>query len=108
MFNLEINILKYIQSLRTDVLNNIFELITMFGEEMIVVLLIAILYFAVDKKYAQKFLFVMLASLCFNGIIKNIVRRPRPFTVDGITCIRKETATGYSFPSGHTQSFPLH
>jgi hypothetical protein len=39
-----------------------------------------------------------------NGIIKNFAQVPRPFT-KGISCVRVDTATGYSFPSGHTQGF---
>ena len=38
-------------------------------------------------------------------MIKEIFRVQRPFNLDkSITPIRPETATGYSFPSGHTQS----
>jgi hypothetical protein len=39
-----------------------------------------------------------------NGIIKNIAKVPRPFD-KGVVPVRQETATGFSFPSGHTQSF---
>ena len=30
---------------------------------------------------------------------------PRPFFSGEVSCVRPETATGYSFPSGHTQNF---
>lgn len=105
MFGAEIEVLKYLQSIRTDVLNTIFEYITILGEETPMVLIIAILYFAYDKCFAQKLFFVTIGSLGFNGIIKNIVKLPRPFASGKVTCVRPETATGYSFPSGHTQNF---
>lgn len=105
MFEFELEFLKILQSLRTDTLNKIFELITILGEETPMILLIAILYFAVNKKYAQKLFFITSISLSANCIIKNFVKLPRPFTNKGITCVRPDTATGYSFPSGHTQNF---
>lgn len=105
LFEFELEILRVLQSLRTDTLNRIFELTTMLGEETPMILLIAILYFAVNKTYAQKLFFITAISLSTNCIIKNLVKLPRPFTKKGITCVRPETATGYSFPSGHTQNF---
>jgi hypothetical protein len=38
-----------------------------------------------------------------NGAIKDIVKAPRPIGQEGIFSLRVNTATGYSFPSGHTQ-----
>ena len=57
MFAQELEILKYLQTLRTEKLEKIFEYITMLGEETPMVLVIAILYFAVNKSFAQKLLF---------------------------------------------------
>lgn len=45
----------------------------------------------------------MLTTIQANGIIKAIIRFPRPWTlIDDLPTIRQSTATGYSFPSGHT------
>ncbi len=105
MLNFELNILKYIESIRTDFLTTVFEGITMLGEETILIVLMAVIYFMYDKRLAQRMFFITAVSLSFNGIIKNIVKRPRPFAGGEITCVREETATGYAFPSGHTQTF---
>lgn len=105
MFGFELDVLLFIQNLRTDWLNIIMQGITMLGEEVLMVLLIAALYFGVDKKYAQKLFYVTVSSIGLNGIIKNLVKFPRPFATGKITCVREDTATGYSFPSGHTQTF---
>lgn len=104
MFSIEYEILRFLQNIRTDFLNKIFEGITMFGEEMPLVLIIVILYFAFDKYFAQKLCFITATSLSINSIIKNFVRLPRPFMSGKVTCIRPETATGYSFPSAHTHN----
>lgn len=105
MFNGEIKILQMLESIRNDTLNNFFELVTMLGEETIMVILIAVLWFAFDKRLAQKIFFITAVSLGINSIIKNIIKIPRPFAEGEITCVRADTATGYSFPSGHTQNF---
>lgn len=104
MFGFELDFLKWLEGLRTDFLNTVFEGITFLGEETLVILLVVALWFAVDKKLAQKVFFITVTSLSLNGIIKNFARIPRPFT-KGISCVRPDTATGYAFPSGHTQGF---
>jgi len=105
MFANEIEILKNLQGLRTGILNKIFEFITIIGEEIPMVLIIIIIYFAFDKKFAQKLCYISVTSLSINGIIKNFVKLPRPFVAGDVTCVRPETATGYSFPSAHTHNF---
>lgn len=46
----------------------------------------------------------LFTSLCINGIIKDTLKYKRPIGEKGIVTIREQTATGYSFPSGHTQT----
>ncbi|MBR6688609.1 MAG: phosphatase PAP2 family protein [Clostridia bacterium] len=105
MFKFELDVLLFLQNIRTDILNVLLQGITMLGEEVVMVLVIAILYFCIDKKFAQKLFFVTVSSAGINGIIKNLVRFPRPFATGKILCVREDTATGYSFTSGHTQTF---
>ena len=104
MLSLELNILQMIECFRNSFLNGFFELITMLGEETLLIVLMAVVYFMYDKHLAKRMFFITAMSLSLNCIVKNFVKRPRPFT-RGISCVREETATGYSFPSGHTQTF---
>ena len=104
MFAFELGFLKWLEGLRTSFLNTVFEGITLLGEETLIILLVVALWFAVDKKLAQQVFFVTATSLSVNGIIKNFAKVPRPFT-KGVSCVRPDTATGYAFPSGHTQGF---
>ena len=39
-----------------------------------------------------------------NKGIKEFVKAPRPIGTEGLKSLRVSTATGYSFPSGHTQT----
>lgn len=104
MFSFELDFLRYLEGIRTEFFNALVQAITILGEETLMILIVVTLWFAVDKRLAQKMLFITASSLCINGIIKNIAKVPRPFT-RGISCVREDTATGYSFPSGHTQGF---
>ena len=63
MFGFEMEILKLLEGMRNDFLNTLFEFITVFGEETLLVFLIVTLWFAFDKKFAQKLLFVTMASM---------------------------------------------
>ena len=100
----EIDFLKLLEGIRNDFLNTLFEMITILGEETLIILLVAIIYYAFSKKEAKRLFFIVVTSTGVNTIAKNIVKRPRPFANGEITAIRQETATGYSFPSGHTQN----
>lgn len=104
MFAFELQFLKWLESIRTGFLTALFEGITILGEETLIILLVVALWFAVDGKLAQKMFFVTICSTGLNGVVKNIAQVPRPFD-KGITPVRQETATGFSFPSGHTQNF---
>jgi hypothetical protein len=90
--------------MRTGFFTSLFEGITILGEETLVVLFVVALWFAVDSRLAQKVFFVTICSMGLNGVVKNIAQVPRPFD-KGIVPVRQETATGFSFPSGHTQNF---
>lgn len=101
----EINFLVWLEGARCGFLNFLFEAITMLGEELIPVVLIATLYFAFSKELAHRLFFVTITSMSVNNITKNLAKVPRPFASGKTTPLRVETATGYSFPSGHTQTF---
>lgn len=104
MFAFELQFLKWLEAIRTGFFTTLFEGITILGEETLVILFVVALWFAVDSRLAQKVFFVTICSTGLNGIVKNIAKVPRPFD-KGVLPVRKETATGFSFPSGHTQSF---
>lgn len=104
MFAFELQFLKWLESMRTGFFTSLFEGITILGEETLVILFVVALWFAVDSRLAQKVFFVTICSMGLNGVVKNIAQVPRPFD-KGIVPVRQETATGFSFPSGHTQNF---
>jgi membrane-associated phospholipid phosphatase len=80
------------------------ELLTMLGEPVLIAVLFCALYWCHDKKLGETVILTMMASLCLNGILKDFFALERPIGEEGIVSRRVETATGYAFPSGHTQS----
>lgn len=97
-------VIKFLQSFSNPVLDKIFSGITMAGEEFIPVIILTIMFWCIDKKRGYKLGFVLTFSAAFNGAIKDIVKSPRPIGREGVKSLRTKTATGYSFPSGHTQN----
>ncbi|MBP3447635.1 MAG: phosphatase PAP2 family protein [Clostridia bacterium] len=105
MFSGEITVLQWLEQLRTPFWTRFWETITLLGEDTVFIFVIAFLYFLWSKKTAHRIAFLAVASLGINGILKNTFRIPRPFAEGKVSCVRPESATGYSFPSGHTQNF---
>lgn len=102
--DIQLSILQFFQSIRSPILNSIFLIFTISTELPIIVLFVAIMYWCINKKYGQKMLFSLIGNIALNTGIKEFVRAPRPIGVEGLESLRVSTATGYSFPSGHTQT----
>lgn len=100
---MELEILKTIQSIHNDFFDILFQLITMFGEEVIIIAVLAYIYWNVDKKLGELIAYSSFTSLLVNNTIKGLVDAKRPIGEAGIRSLRVETATGSSFPSGHSQ-----
>ena len=73
------------------------------GEQTFVIAVILYIFYNYDKKKGFGLFTSVLFAVLGMGILKALVRAPRPFQVlESIDGKRLETATGYSFPSGHT------
>lgn len=101
---MELELIRAVQSIHTPFLTFLTQAVTMLGEPVFVVLVFAFIYWCTDKEKGQYTAFSILVSLCTNGTVKDIFKLPRPIGEEGIISYRVHTATGHSFPSGHTQS----
>ena len=101
---MELEILRSIQSIANPFLDILFQLITMCGEQIVLISIIAVIYWALDKKFGEYIAYSVLTSVLLNNTIKDIFKMKRPIGEKGIRTLREQTATGYSFPSGHTQN----
>ena len=100
-----LKIVKGVQSISNGFFDVFFNTVTMFGEEALIILLLVVIYFAVNKRFGEYLGYSIISSMLVNTAIKNTFKASRPFEVDDtIINLRPETSGGFSFPSGHTQS----
>ena len=100
---MQAEIIKIIQSIISPFWDVFFEVVTMTGEEYFYILVAAIIFWCLNKKFGYKLGFALLTSTIINTTLKDVINSARPIGESGIRSLRIETATGQSFPSGHTQ-----
>ena len=98
--------LRMLEGMRTPLLDKIMQLVTYFGQELFIIAIICLLFWCMDKRFAYQLGFVYFtAGLCVQTL-KITFRIPRPWVLDpNFHAVESAIpgATGYSFPSGHTQ-----
>ena len=99
---MDIEIVKFVQRASGDFLDRVFSLVTTLGETTIFFMVFVALYLCYRKEFAIKYLFVFMLTGIVNGGLKSIFARPRPYTQSGVLDIKH--TSGYSFPSGHSNS----
>ena len=100
-------ILRFLEGIRTPFLDSFFSAVTHFGEETFFIVLGLIFFWCVNKKEGYYLLSVGFIGTVINQFLKLLFRIPRPWVKDpDFTIVEsaRAEATGYSFPSGHTQS----
>ena len=99
--------LYLLENIRVPVLNAIMLTITTLGEETAFLVIAMILFWCVNKYLGYYVLTVGFVGTIVNQFLKLWFRIPRPWVLDeNFTILEqaREAASGYSFPSGHTQS----
>jgi len=100
-------LLIMIETIRTPFLDTLFGLVTRIGEETISIVLMCLIFWCIDKKLGYTIgVSYFVSALLVQGL-KITFRIDRPWILDPAfnpVESAKAAATGYSFPSGHTQS----
>lgn len=99
--------LYMMESIRTPFGAQAAALMTRLGEETFFMLAGMVLLWCLDKKWGFRLLLTGMAGTTLNQLLKGIFLIPRPWVLDPQFTIvesARAAATGYSFPSGHTQS----
>ncbi|KMZ55620.1 phosphatase PAP2 family protein [Dorea sp. D27] len=107
--------LTFLEGIRTPFLDRLMQFITYFGQEIIIIAVICALYWCADKRFAYMLGFTYFTAGLLVQSLKITFRVPRPWVLDPqFKAVESAIpgATGYSFPSGHTQGatclfFPL-
>ena len=99
--------LYLLESIRNPVLDFLFSLITLCGEETVFMAIGMMAFWCIDKYHGYYLLCVGFLGTVINQFLKMLCRVPRPWIKDpSFTIVEsaREAASGYSFPSGHTQT----
>lgn len=99
--------LRFLEGLRNPFLDSLFSFITILGEESVFIILGILFFWCVNKRQGYYLLSVGFIGIVINQFLKLWFRIERPWVKDEKFTIvesAREAATGYSFPSGHTQS----
>ena len=100
-------LLYWLESIRNPVLDGFFSAITYLGSEIVFMILALAIYWCVSKSQGLYLLSVGCLGTTLNQFLKITCRVPRPWVRDpDFTIVEsaRADATGYSFPSGHTQN----
>ena len=99
--------LYLLEKIRNPVFDFFFSLVTHIGEETVFLALAIIFFWCINKYEGYYILITGLVGTVINQWLKIICRIPRPWVKDPKFTIvesARAEATGYSFPSGHTQN----
>ena len=99
--------LYWLESIRNPFLDAFFSLITHLGSEILFIAVGIILFWCISKPAGYYTMSVGFFGTVLNQFLKLLCRVPRPWVKDPdftIVEAAREEATGYSFPSGHTQN----
>ena len=99
--------LRFLEGLRTPFMDTVMSLITQLGDELFFMVIAITMFWCIDKRRGYYLLSVGFVGTVLNQFLKLVFRVPRPWVLDpDFTIVEnaREAATGYSFPSGHTQN----
>ena len=99
--------LRLLEGIRLPALDVFFGAVTYLGDELAFMVLAFALFWCVDKRTGYYAFVAGLFGTIGNQFLKIVCRIPRPWVLDPdfqIVEAARADATGYSFPSGHTQN----
>ena len=100
-------LLYSLERIRTPFLDKLMALVTNLGGETVFIAAAIIVFWCISKKCGYYMMTVGFAGTIINQFLKLWFRIPRPWVKDpNFTIVEsaRAEATGYSFPSGHTQN----
>lgn len=99
--------LYLLESIRNPFLDAVMQFFTYFGDEVLFMAIALLVFWCVDKREGYYLLFIGFFGTLLNQFLKLLCRIPRPWVRDpNFHAVEGALpgATGYSFPSGHTQN----
>ena len=100
-------LLRILEGIRTPFFDKLFGSVTYLGDETVFLVLCLLIFWCISKQEGYYLLAAGLGGTVFNQFLKIFCRIPRPWVLDeDFTIVEsaRARATGYSFPSGHSQN----
>lgn len=111
-FGWEVDVILWLQTFVNGFTTLVAKFLQICGEEYVLIFVLGLLYWAIDKKVGRRASLAMVGSMLFGTLIKGLVLRIRPYMVNNqIKCVtppHKEAdimsikEQGYSLPSLHS------
>ena len=111
-FPWEVSLMEWLQGHIGSAGISMFSFFSMFGEELMLILILGFVYWSYDKRLGRTVGLSAIMGLVWNTMVKNVALRRRPYfdhkgikilrVVDPEADIYDIAAQGYSFPSGHS------
>lgn len=101
------DVLYALEKIRTPFWNGVMSAVTQLGGEVIFIVAAVVVFWCVSKWEGYYLMTIAFCGTVLNQFLKLICRVPRPWVRDpNFTIVEsaRAEATGYSFPSGHTQN----
>lgn len=108
----ELRLMELFQSADSPILNAMAQFFSLFGEELLLIVIIGYIYWCYDKEIGKRVSMTFMAAFIWSALLKGAVMRRRPYMDnESIKCLRPAhsdgdimdvSAQGYSCPSIHS------
>ena len=99
--------LQWLETIRFPVMDDFMLAITNLGDEIALLVVALVFFWCIDKRKCYYIMSIGFVGTIVNQFMKLLFQIPRPWVRDpSFTAVEaaKESAGGYSFPSGHSQN----
>ena len=110
-FDWELRLIELFQSADSPVINALAQFFSLFGEELLLIVIIGYIYWCYDKETGKRVAMTFISAFLWGTLLKGGLMRRRPYMDnESIKCLRPAhadgdimdvSAQGYSFPSIH-------
>jgi membrane-associated phospholipid phosphatase len=93
--------IRALQTLDNPFLSAFLAIIDLLGRDLFYAALVLVVLWCADEKQGLRLGLLLLVSVWLNGVLKELLKQPRPFHLD--PSLGQGFVSGYGMPSGHAQ-----
>ncbi|MFP3043340.1 phosphatase PAP2 family protein [Treponema primitia] len=96
-----IDLIQHIQGIQNPGFTAFIRFVTALGTEYFYIPVVLLIFWCIDEKKGARLGFLIIFSALMNGFFKELLKQPRPFTLEPSVGLAFEPS--YGIPSGHAQ-----